>query len=87
MIKLNQRYLCRITPRAPWTLHGVKAAARAATGEQHIFEPLWLMTAGDPYPGEYAMGLVEKEQWARFSQAGISWFASGDLTVIDEENP
>jgi len=87
MIKLNQRHLCRITPRAQWGGYGVKPAARAATGEQHIFQPLWFMTAGDPYPGEYAMGIAEREQWARFSRAGISWFASGDLTVIDEEIP
>ena len=75
-----------MTPRPEWRGQPLKPAALAATGEEHIVEAMWKMDEDEKYPGEFAMSIVDDAQRHRFMDAGISWFASGDLKLIAEAN-
>jgi hypothetical protein len=73
---------CRLTLRETYLGMSLKTEVAALRGAVVHLTPLWQCEDDERYPGEWALGDARGHD--ALGEAGISWIASGDVTVLNE---
>ncbi len=68
---------CIYTPREQYRGWELITVQKEFTGRRIKLVALWLIGDDDPYPGEWALTSPDSNR-----VFGLSWIASGDVTVV-----
>ena len=78
-----KKYHCKICHRETYNGRPLKPNVKELDGLELELQAMWLQEDEDPYPGEWAMGIVDDEERRKFMvDYNISWVASGDVVVL-----